>query len=460
MSLIFVSVVSVCNDDIEYMLEDLCKKARFPETLKIVVNIQDEVSKLQYYEERFSDNPHIHLITREFDGRNERISMCAENTTYIDNEQYFLQLSPDQRFVLHWDIICIHMFGQCFKSEFTNDKKAVLTSVGAPVSLFQRDIELCKTPAIPHQIQFDYIEDDTLYLKSIPIEHHSIRRIPIRTFIMNSNFIFTTITWAKSIKYVPSWDLLNENMLLSMCSFLCGWEIFNAYELLNYETEKTLNEDDQVSTSLQQMVIEFIENNELKIRRSLQDYTLLSGYDCTQHTFVEINTDFVKDETIWKNLYNNVNTTPQFTVGRNGKNTIIVSNATQTSSKKNHYMYGRRHDYSVVYTNTNLTHEEIINAFPSYKYILILTDSVIFTLFSSSVRKFVNTFKLDFASKSYVCSSGQITFYGPCRAEVVVKKDFCVNQYSHVFRRDCFMCCVDVDPEPIFSNFNTKYLLF
>lgn len=455
MSLIFVSITSICNEDIEYTLEDLCKKARFPETLHIVVNIADESEKLEYFKERFSNNPHITVITHDYDcDSHQYMSMVHENTQHINNEMYYLQIHPNQRFVMHWDVVAIHMLGQCFKSEYTNDKKALLTTVGSPVEIFQRDMEFIDSP-VPHYLDFDYIEHDHLQLKQVPIDNYPVRRIPIRSYIASAKFIFTMTRWAKQVVYDESWNEADEDMIVSIESFLCGWEIFNSYELLSYQQHSDV--DDSNETNVSQVVDEFMRNNELKVTREIKDYTFFSGYDCISNTFVEKNMDFVHDSSIWKNLYDSVQKESRFSVMRSGKNVVVVSVCAKTHARNNHFRFGKRHDYTVVKVDCEVTHDEIIAEYDNYDTIVIITEHAIFSKFTDGVRHYIHHLNLDLANKSYICSSKQLALYGKSRTNCVLKLDLCTPHDQHVFRTHRFMTAFD-NEETIFQTFNSKML--
>ena len=508
---IFVSIISYYNNDLNYTIEDLCKKAKYPELLTIAIYIQDTEEVCSEIIDKYSANSHF-IVNCVKNANTTYSNMLKYNKSLLTNEQYYLQINTNIRFTLHWDIIAIQMLGQCFKHESVNNYKALLTSSGVPSYIFEKDIELVNA-AIPHVLDFDYIHNNTVHIKSTPIECYNVRQIPIKTHLLCNDFLFVKSNWI-NIYYHQELTFPDENLVTSIIAFTSGWSLFNAYDILFYkDVSSTLYNDELSNYDTYTIITESY--NSIKAVRSIDDYKYLSGYDYKNNVFIEQHTDFVTNEELWKNLYKfqstsqekpTLSNTEQPTLSNTEQkklsiekskeeaglkkkkkaeellayqqkileekkadifqylyqgtsNMIIVSLQPTKVSIKNHIYFAKRNLTSIVYCcQENIDDSEIIQRFTKkFSIIIIVNANCFFANYLSSLQTLFNSFKLRLNEYSYKCNTNNLCIFGK-KTNDIKYIDLCTSITKFKFKVHGFIYIESESELNLVKVFNDKHI--
>lgn len=452
---IFVNVVAIESADVMHTVSDLCTKARYADALRVCISVKDCAETLREIEGRVAGHPNLVLKTYDLDGNVSYSEMVRNAQMLIKNEEYYLQIKPHQRFVLHWDVICLHMIGQCFKSEYTQGANAVLTTAGVHSAIFENDLE-CIGDSAPRILDFDYAEGDRLELKRLPIDNYKVRTIPMRTHLMCCDFVFCRSAWAKNVRYPVDMHVADEHVVMSIASFIAGWEMFNAYDVLSYRDESSGYDDDCEATRLG--CVEAC-SAELFQRRTLEEYKYYSGYNLETNEFVERNNDFVRNENVWKSLYAK-DVRSVFSTHRRGTCGVVVTVDPTPERHTNHGWWAKLNRFThVSCKSADATQNDIVEAFSSEYDVIIIVRCAIFTKGQISIRNTLADLKMKLATCSYMCSTGNVSFIGAALLERVEYMDLCEPHDTHVYRKHYFMCADPDAAEQHFREFNRKHVL-
>lgn len=456
MSTIYVSIVSPYCDDVFYTVEDLFKKAKYPKSLKVFVNVCEAQGSEGYLLEQYTDS---NVVTVTWNADSMLVSqMTLANMEHFAHEEegFYLQIRPHQRFVLHWDTICLCMINQCFKSEYTEHNKALLTTFPTSAAVCENDVEVIEDN-VPHVHEFDYIENGLLHTKSVPMNKYKVRRTPKRTHLLCSDFVFAPVKWCKVGKPFHLACVADESIISSVASFVQGWEIFNSYEVLCYMDYSNLC--DEVGVPCQDAIQQQLEHYE--VSRCFDSYAAFSGYDVIKNDFVAKSMTNVSDTAMWKNIYQKATNVDhvQFIANREKSNVVIVSVRPSAAASANHSMFAKISACShakVVLQETTV--DDIVLALNAYRTIVLIRGNCIFSTLTKNWRFYTHTLFPNLSTTSYCCKSGCLDVIGPSRQTNMVYNDYCIHSLHHVFRRDYFMYHDMEHAEQVLSAYNKKYL--
>ena len=115
MKKIFISIASYRDSQLEYTVEDILQKAKYPDRLVFGICQQDTEQEIICFRERFSslDSTQMKVIAKDF--RESRGCCWARSLIQglISDEEFYLQIDAHHRFVKDWDVLCEEMLESC-----------------------------------------------------------------------------------------------------------------------------------------------------------------------------------------------------------------------------------------------------------------------------------------------------------------------------------------------------------
>jgi hypothetical protein len=297
MSKIFVQIASYRDPQLVPTIEDMIKKAKYPDNLIFGLCWQyDETEPV----DMFDDNPNFRVSKHHY-SESQGLGWARHITnTLYDGETYTLQIDSHHRFVQDWDVIVMEDFQQALLVS----EKPIITTYCTPFDPTADSSTWIPTPCLMSQYEFSY---DKL-LMSMPwyIQDYTTRKNVIRARTISGHFYFT---WGKFIEEVPYdpdiyFGGYTEETTLSLRAFTNGYDFFSPYRMVmwheytrNYrpkhwddhgtksETKKTSGERDVFARNKTRQLFGTEEHGiDMGVYgmgdvRTLHDYEVYGGFD-------------------------------------------------------------------------------------------------------------------------------------------------------------------------------------
>ena len=297
MSKIFVQIASYRDPQLVPTIEDMIKKAKYPDNLIFGLCWQyDETEPV----DMFDDNPNFRVSKHHY-SESQGLGWARHITnTLYDGETYTLQIDSHHRFVQDWDVIVMEDFQQALLVS----EKPIITTYCTPFDPTADSSTWIPTPCLMSQYEFSY---DKL-LMSMPwyIQDYKTRKNVIRARTISGHFYFT---WGKFIEEVPYdpdiyFGGYTEETTLSLRAFTNGYDFFSPYRMVmwheytrNYrpkhwddhgtksETKKTSGERDVFARNKTRQLFGTEEHGiDMDVYgmgnvRTLHDYEVYGGFD-------------------------------------------------------------------------------------------------------------------------------------------------------------------------------------
>ena len=297
MSKIFVQIASYRDPQLVPTIEDMIKKAKYPDNLIFGLCWQyDETEPV----DMFDDNPNFRVSKHHY-SESQGLGWARHITnTLYSGETYTLQIDSHHRFVQDWDVIVLEDFDQALKVS----EKPIITTYCTPFDPTADSSTWAPTPCLMSQYEFSH---DKL-LMSMPwyIQDYKTRDKVIRARTISGHFYFT---WGKFIDEVPYdpdiyFGGYTEETTLSLRAFTNGYDFFSPYRMVmwheytrNYrpkhwddhgtksETKKTSGERDIFARNKTRQLFGTEEHGidmgkyGMGNVRTLHDYEVYGGFD-------------------------------------------------------------------------------------------------------------------------------------------------------------------------------------
>ncbi len=222
-ALIFVSIASYRDQQLEPTIRDCIMKARHPQRLRFGICWQhgDDEQPLP-----FAHHPHVRVL--DIDWRESR-GACwarAEIVKLWQGEDYFMQIDSHCRFATAWDERMIATMVR------TGSAKPLLTTYasGFTPSLDGTPEKLGGHPQLM-AIQ-TFTPDGLPQLKPVDIPDWQTRTSPMRARFLAAGFIFTLGKFVEEVGYDPELYFFGEEIAMTLRAFTHGYDLFHPNEVL------------------------------------------------------------------------------------------------------------------------------------------------------------------------------------------------------------------------------------
>ena len=236
--------------------------------------------------------------------------------SFFNEEDFFLQVDSHTQFAPKWDSIFIEQLEKISANQKNDEyfKKPIITSYPRSFKVLDFEKGLFELNTGDKHTQVITYKKDSLFLKGsfsrqngIPTKHNDITH----AILMAAGCIFTSGSFVKEIPYDPNYYFYGEELSMALRAFTHGYSffhipdapLFHLYTDTNNLTRKLHwdPEDDQKRavkwTELDQKSLNRLDNlfagkveepMNLGKKRSIEDYTLISGIDLKNKVVLDI----------------------------------------------------------------------------------------------------------------------------------------------------------------------------
>lgn len=222
-ALIFVSIASYRDQQLEPTIRDCIAKARHPQRLRFGICWQhgDDEQPLP-----FAHHAHVRIL--DIDWRDSR-GACwarAEIMKFWQGEDYFMQVDSHCRFATAWDERLIATMAQ------TGSPKPLLSTYasGFTPSLDGSPERLGGYPQLM-AIQ-TFTPEGLPQLKPVDIPDWQTRTMPMRARFLAAGFLFTLGKFVGEVGYDPELYFFGEEIAMTLRAFTHGYDLFHPNEVL------------------------------------------------------------------------------------------------------------------------------------------------------------------------------------------------------------------------------------
>jgi len=211
---IFVSIASYRDTELEKTIDDLLKKAQFPERVFIGVCLQDTVENIQSF--KYRNHPQIRIENIEYqNAKGVCYARSIIQTKLLGSEKYFLQIDSHSRFAYQWDSLLIQQLTSC------PHPKPILSCYPNAYELTDNEEKYLRSNKLsPHK----YVQFSGATLRSTASGVYS-NEVVLSNWIA-AGFVFSYSKWVEEVS-CPKRMLFNgEEDYLFLQSFLHDYEIF------------------------------------------------------------------------------------------------------------------------------------------------------------------------------------------------------------------------------------------
>lgn len=285
--LIFVSIASYCDDDLANTVLNIIEQAKHPDSLRIVVCMQDETHKINDFKQQFDGK--VETIAVPFLESKGCCWARAKIQEKYNDEGYYLQLDSHCRLVKDWDLVCKQWLID------THAPKPLLTSY-----LIAFDNKLDNTDYLnevkPYKLEAPlFYDNDKMRIEPQVIDDYLFYNHPISAKLFSAHFVFTYGKWVKEVPYDAELYFEGEEDTLGVRSYTHGWDMYHPHRAIGYHYYTRAGEvkhHDKVDSwhkshekSLQRMrhILGMVDDNltlgkwGLGKSRNLQDYEKMAG---------------------------------------------------------------------------------------------------------------------------------------------------------------------------------------
>jgi GT2 family glycosyltransferase len=298
MSKIFVQIASYRDLQLIPTIEDMLKKAKYPNNLTFGICWQyDDSENIQYFDEY----PNFRIKKYKY-YESEGLGWArAETNNLYNGEYYTLQIDSHHRFVKNWDAILLEDFNQALKYS----KKPIITTYCTPFNPEEDEEYYNTVPCLMSQYEFS--ADKLLMSMPYFIQDYRERDTIIRARTISGHFLFTLGKFIEEVPYDPDiyFGGYTEETTMSLRAFTHGYDFFSPYRMVMWHeytrsyrpkhwedhekesrTEKSSTDRDIFSRLKTRQLFEQEENGihidkkyGLGSERTLHDYEVYAGFD-------------------------------------------------------------------------------------------------------------------------------------------------------------------------------------
>ncbi len=223
LALIFVSIASYRDQQLEPTIRDCIMKARHPQRLRFGICWQhgDDEQPLP-----FAHHPHVRIL--DVDWRESR-GACwarAEIMKLWQGEDFFMQIDSHCRFATAWDERMIATM------ERTGSERPLLSTYASGFTP-STDGTIERLGGHPQLMAIESFTPDGLpQLKPVDIPDWQTRTTPMRARFLAAGFLFTLGTFVKEVGYDPDLYFFGEEIAMTLRAFTHGYDLYHPNEVL------------------------------------------------------------------------------------------------------------------------------------------------------------------------------------------------------------------------------------
>ena len=300
---IFIALAAYCEPELRQTIESCLTNAIHPERLIFGVCLQyDEDGVAEIRHDCIDDLVAKHRIRIvKYPYTSSQGGCWARNIvqSLYRNEEYTLQIDAHSRLLAGWDEILINMMHQLPSRKplitgfpplyFINDGKEEFTS--------EDDLTCVPTTKVAKWSEEGWIHHPTEYIP----ENSTF---PRRTRVLSGAFVFTFGQWNTEVNQDPDHLYTGEEFALTLRSYTAGYDLFNPSQIVLWHrchpqpNRKYINDFDQQNvrdrhaTAVRRLNLllegdpeQRLEPFSLGRERTLDDYRIFSGLDCSTRRF-------------------------------------------------------------------------------------------------------------------------------------------------------------------------------
>lgn len=282
--MIFVSIASYDDFDLENTVNDLFSKSKYPDNLNVFICNQYTDREYIYNDKRVNC---LNIRAEETKGVCFARSLIQKE---IRNEDYFFQLDSHMRFVQNWDEILLNL----------HKENSVLSSYSLPFCPINKEYSVGSYAIIKPGLFHNRVLE--LYPEIRLENEEGIGK----NFFIGAHLLFTTCEIAKKVKYDPNLYFLGEEISLSVRYYTHGYDIYYPKQTISYHwfpffkmnrrsNKHRFDYKDKAKKLLERnnsIIAAMLLNKDvlyeygLGTKRRLEEYEEESGLDFTRQTYL------------------------------------------------------------------------------------------------------------------------------------------------------------------------------
>jgi Glycosyltransferase (GlcNAc) len=241
---IFVQLASYRDPQLIPTIEDMLRKAKYPQFLRIGIC-------RQYHPRDGFDSLDRYRHDRRFkilniDSSKSKGACWARHLAQglYEGEEYTLQIDSHMRFAPNWDESLKGMMGHLVSKGFWKPLLTTYVPAFEPDEDFELDIA-----EPPLQMAFDHFSPEGIVLfkpEDIPNSKKIKSPIPARFF--SGHFAFAFGKFCTEVLYDPDLYFHGEEISIAVRAFTCGYDLFHPHKTLlwhSYQRNRPTHWDDQ-----------------------------------------------------------------------------------------------------------------------------------------------------------------------------------------------------------------------
>lgn len=260
---IFVQIASYRDAQLIPTIEDLLKKAKYPEQLRIGICRQyhprDQFDNL----DRYKKDKRFRIIDIPYS--QSKGACWARNITqrlYL-GEDYTLQIDSHMRFAKNWDIVLINMLRYLQSRGYP---KPLLTGYMAAFDPYKKP--QLKEDDPPLYMAFDrFTPEGVLVFRSELIPDWRRLDYPIPARFYSAGFCFTLGRFCREVQHDPDFYFLGEEISITVRAFTNGYDLFHPNRTIvwhyygreksarQWDDDKTWTKKDQLSLKKNRLLL-------------------------------------------------------------------------------------------------------------------------------------------------------------------------------------------------------------
>ncbi len=222
-ALIFISIASYRDQQLEPTIRDCIMKARHPQRLRFGICWQhgDDEQPLP-----FAHHPHVRILDVDWGESRGACWARAKIMKLWQGEDYFMQIDSHCRFATAWDE---RMIATMIRA---GSEKPLLTTYasGFTPSL---DGTIETLGGYPQLMAIQTFTPDGLpQLKPVDIPDWQTRTTPMRARFLAAGFLFTLGRFVEEVPYDPELYFFGEEIAMTLRAFTHGYDLFHPSEVL------------------------------------------------------------------------------------------------------------------------------------------------------------------------------------------------------------------------------------
>ena len=226
MSTIFVQIASFRDPQLNPTLEDMIKKSKYPQNLRIGIcnqyNVEDEFNLDNYRnDDRFK-------IIDVKDTQTYGVCWARNQVQQLyDNEEYTLQIDSHMRFEQDWDETLINMIKDLQSKGYP---KPLLTGY---VSSFDPDNDPQGRVTEPWRMTFDrFIPEGAVFFLPEVIPGWKELTEPIKSRFYSAHFCFTLGQFSNEVQHDPNYYFHGEEISVGVRAYTYGYDLFHPHRVV------------------------------------------------------------------------------------------------------------------------------------------------------------------------------------------------------------------------------------